>query len=192
MTSKGYELLLAQLHENPEKAVEEFDRLRRKIIRYFIQQERGRWNADCEFLADDVIDRVAAHLEAGKPIEKNVQALAFSITRNVWLTFYNKNKQLVNLESVPEKSYQFEFDDESDDEKTACMKKCLVEVCKDDEERKNLLAYYDDSDKKLLEQRKSVAARLGTTTNNLKTRMSRLRDKLRACAKECFKTQQTV
>lgn len=192
MTSKGYELLLAQLAENNAQAAEEYQILRRKIIYKFIREDRGRWNPDHEFLADDVLSRTAEYLEAGKIAEKGVRALALGIAKIVWLTYIRKNPLPVDAESAPETSYQPEVEEESEDARLACLRKCLIEICKNDEERKNLLDYYRQSDNKLLEQRKSIAARLGISTNTLKTRMSRLRDKLRECVSECFKKQQTA
>lgn len=188
LTAKGYDLLFARLDANPLRSGEEYETLRLKLEKYFTRQDRGRWNTDYAALADETLDRVAKRLEDGIEIEKNIHIFAYGIAKFVWLEFIRKNPLPVDFTTVAENSYKTNQDDEdAEDARLACLRACLVEICKDNDERKILLDYYRQADNMLKEQRKSIAARLKITTNTLKTRMSRLREKMEKCIINCMK-----
>lgn len=188
LTSKGYELLFARMGANPLKSGEEYEILRLKLEKYFTRQDRGRWNTDYAALADETLDRVAKRLEKGVEIEKNIHTFAYGIAKFVWLEFIRKNPLPVDFTTVPENSYKTNSaDEDAEDARLACLRTCLVETCKDNDERKILLDYYRQADNMLKEQRKLIAERLQITTNTLKTRMSRLREKMEKCIINCMK-----
>lgn len=188
LTSKGYELLFARLSADQLKSGEEYETLRLKLEKYFTRQDHGRWNTDYAALADETLDRVAKRLEEGIEIEKNIHTFAHGIAKFVWLEFIRKNLLPVDFTTVSENSYKTNpADEDAEDARLACLRVCLVEMCKDSDERMILLDYYRQADNMLKEQRKLIAERLKITTNTLKTRMSRLREKMEKCIVNCVK-----
>ena len=140
-------------------------------------------------MADATINRVARKLAEGIVIEKNIFAFLHGTARLVWLEFLPKPDFVIDPADIPEQSAP-EPIEEVEDERMACLRSCLVEVTKDDDERRMLLDYYGaEQDEKNKERRKSIAERLGITMGNLKTKTSRLRDKLEKCVAECVRKQ---
>jgi DNA-directed RNA polymerase specialized sigma24 family protein len=192
LTSKGFDLLLASLDADSGVAAQKYQALRQKLMFKFMREDRGRWNADYEYLTDDTIERTAQYLESGKVIEKSLSVLALGIARIVWLNFIKKHKISVEIDSIPEPSYNPENGEEEINQAISCLRSCLIEVCKNDDERTVILRYYRQADSKLLEQRKKLAEELNISTNTLKTQMCRLRDKLRKCVNECLKKREKL
>ena len=185
LTSNAFNLILSKLSDNPKKAADEYLTLHFKLEKYFEWQDRGRWQADHSALADETLDRVAKKLEEGIEIEKTVQSYSLGIARFVWLEYIRINPLPTEIENIPEPSAP-ESDPEEEDARLACLRSCLASVPKDDEERKLILDYYRKNGAKIKERRKALADKLGITTNALKVRMTRLREKLKNCIGKCM------
>lgn len=189
LTPIAFTLFLSQFDADPEKAGAIYNTLHFKLQKYFNNQDRGRYNTDHAKMADQTINRVARKLAKGIAIEKNIFAFVHGTARLVWLEFLPKPDFVIDPADAPDRAAP-EFVEEIEDERMACLRSCLVGMTKDDNERRVLLDYYGaEPDEKNKERRKSIAERLGITMGNLKTKMSRLRDKLEKCVAECVRKQ---
>jgi DNA-directed RNA polymerase specialized sigma24 family protein len=186
LTSKGLNLILSKLNDNPAKSADEYMTLHLKVEKYFEWQDRGRWQADYSALADETLDRVAKKLEEGVEIEKSIFSYALGIARFVWLEYMRDHPLPNDIDSIPEPVALKPEPEPESDLRLACLRSCLAQIPKDDEERKLILDYYRKNGEKIKERRKSLAASLGTNTNALKVRMTRLREKLKNCIGKCM------
>lgn len=186
-TKNSFDLLLARLDPDADKAAAKYEELRLKLGRYFV------WSCGCpesraDALSDETLDRVAIKLEQGTVIE-NLRAYALATARYIWL------EHLPNLPDdswgdkmpdVPDKTQEIE----EPDDRYRCLEKCLDEAIKDESDRKLILAYYDAAEgEKNKDHRKKLAQSYGVEVNNLKVRACRLRKDLEKCIHDCLQNK---
>lgn len=218
-TSKGLGLLLAELDKDPAEAIEEYYRLRTAIIRSL---ERKKWDekkdADCDFLADETLDRAQKFLEDGKTSEKGIRAVIFGISKIVWKEYKRKNPWIPEPPDPPDppdisENAEEELIKKSEEkERISCGRSCLSEACRNKEEMQTFLEYFEDiktflrlpekikiflglsrkDDTKSKERRRKMAENLNISYITLKTRMSRLRSKWEDCIRNCIEKHEIL
>ncbi|HEX8564466.1 MAG TPA: hypothetical protein VF648_02270 [Pyrinomonadaceae bacterium] len=188
LSSNAFNLILAKLDADSNKAADKYVTLHLQLVKFFENQDRGRWQADHIKLAEETLDRVAKKFEEDVVIEKSFQSYVLGVARYVWLEYIRVNPfpssdPMPDIEAPKSES---EFDP---DLRLACLRSCLAEIPKDEDERKLILDYYRSDGEKLKERRKSLAVSLGINTNALKVRMTRLREKLKNCIGKCLEKE---
>lgn len=164
----GLSLLLERLHQDPEEAGREYERLRARLVKFF--DWRGASHPDeC---ADETLDRLAHKLEETDVVD--VQKYMYGIARLVlleqmrrptWTSIDDSPSVLAAPASeTPETPLHDSFD------------ACLAELPA--ESRSLLLQYYDGDGRTKIDNRRRLAAALGVTDNALRSRVQRLRDQL--------------
>ena len=184
-SSSGYELLFASLDPTADAAAAKYEDLRLRITKILCWKGCPESRADS--LADETIDRIADKLSKGEIIQ-NINSYAAGVVRFVYLEYSRKNKIDAVGDDLPEVSVQPDIsilkDDE--DERLACLRKCLWEVAPGDTDRRLIIGYYDsEQNEKNKDNRKHLAKTLGMTVNTLKVRACRLRAKLERCINDC-------
>jgi DNA-directed RNA polymerase specialized sigma24 family protein len=170
--------LLQRLSTEPERAGEEYVRLRAKLIHYFVFERCTQ----AEDLADEVLDRVARRLNEGEEVQK-VTSYALGVARLVTHEARQRSRsadqKLEEYSRIP--VWRTATDD---DAPMACLERCLEGLAR--EQRDFILAYYGGGPGMRIAERKKLAARLGLGAGALRNRALRLRLSLEECLERCL------
>jgi RNA polymerase sigma factor (sigma-70 family) len=177
ITAAGFARLLARLHADADQAGQEYERLRRALVKFF----DWRGAPAPEECADDAIDRLARKLE--ETIVDDVRSYAYGIARLVLLE-RQRQPVLSSIESHSGAIGVFvEPLSEERDRVHDCFELCLAELPADG--RAVLLRYYEGERHAKISNRRQIAATLGVSENALRSRVQRLRDRLERCLEAC-------
>jgi hypothetical protein len=184
LTEESFEKLLTWLDSNREEAATKYERVRLRLIKYFVCNGCGDRD---EEVADETIDRVATKLERNEIPEpftgdKVLYFLAFA--RNI------RREQINDLKPLPLpviEPVDSEDEDGSEDE-DICLYKCLPMLR--DEDRLLAIDYYRCEKSTKVEHHKKLAKSVRLTLPGLRTRIRRIRERLRPCIEECLEQRQ--
>jgi len=178
MTPSAFGKLLACLHADHERAGEEYERIRKKLIVYF----EGRRCSPADEYADEVINRVARRLDEGEDV-RDVNRYVFGVARLLRLEIVRQPQSegenegfLDRLIAVPEP----EIDSK---DRLQFLERCLEEL--PPESKDMILEYYQGEKREKIDNRGLLAKRYGLSANGLKVRVCRIRGKLEDCIREC-------
>lgn len=187
LTATAFTKLLERLGEDQEQAGNQYEDLRRTLIRFF--QWRGA--PFPEEHADESLNRVARKLDEGIDI-KNVGGYCYEVARLVYLESLKGNDsrraplEEINLETPapnPDESAERE-------QRLTCLDHCLNTLPTDSHEL--ITEYYSDEKRGKIDRRKALAERLGLRRDALANRAQRVRDKLEQCVIRCLKTKRAI
>lgn len=178
ITAPGFARLLARLHPDVEQAGQEYERLRRVLVKFF--DWRGALSPDeC---ADEVLDRLARKLE--ETAVDDVRNYAHGIARLVLLE-RRRQPALWSLDEHPDLAgVTAATPDDDDDRLQGCFNRCLADIPEDG--RSLVVAYYEGERGAKISNRRRLAATLGLSENALRSRVQRLRDRLEHCVQACM------
>ena len=181
MQPVGFTRLLARLDPDPERAGEEYERLRFTLEKFF--DWRGAWPP--EECADETLDRLARKLETEVQIQ-DVRSYAYGIARLVFLE-WQRRPTPVSLADEPRAArlaapVAVGADDE-DERFQACFSRCLGELPA--ESRSLVLEYYAAERRAKIDNRRRLARTFGITESALRNRMQRVRARLERCVQAC-------
>ena len=176
LTQESFEQLLAWLDSNREEAATKYENIRVRLIKYFVCNACGDHD---ENLADQTFDRVTKKLERGEIPEpftgdKTLYFLAFA--RHIRLEHINdrKPRELPAPVIVPDI-----IEDEA-----FCLEKCVPIL--PNEDRWLAIEYYRFEKSTKVGHHKKLAEQYGLTLAGLRTRIFRVRERLKPCIEECL------
>ena len=179
-----FESLLNRLDPDRDSAGQKYERLRRKLIKFF------EWNHcfPAEDLADETLDRVARRL-AREGVDE-VPAFAWGVASHIRQECERRMRRLVALPEVPAREERLPPDDVEGDlherllneRRVQCLDSCLQRLRP--EHRDLFLAYYEPREDQS-DNRQRLAASVGLTIRGLRVRVNRLREKLEGCVIRC-------
>jgi DNA-directed RNA polymerase specialized sigma24 family protein len=182
LTPEAFNKLLAILDPDPETAGRKYEKLRRKLIKFF----EWRRSFISEELADEALNRLARRIDEGEEIEKNVFALSLGIARFVLMeTLKRPDNRRAEMKELVTVAAPSERREEDDDLWVVCLRECLRGVS--EENRELIIEYYQGEGRARIDDRKMLAARLGISPNALFSRAKRTRNKLEECVTRCVK-----
>lgn len=178
-----FDLLLELLDRDTRRAAEEYELLRRKLVRFF----RSRNCRDAEAQADEVIERITRRIGEGAAEEiDDVRAYAYGTARILHLEILReRNREQRALGELGRRALQVE----AAEEETAYehlfrrFESCLGELPRESESL--ILEYYKDDGRARAERRRTMAARLGVSAVALRIRARRIRARLERCIARC-------
>jgi RNA polymerase sigma factor (sigma-70 family) len=177
---QAFDLVLASLDSDREKAGESYERIREKLLRFF--EWRG---ADCpEDLVDRTFDRVGKKLQGGERIrESDPAAYFYGVARNIlrehWTERRRESAALHRFAAQPRP-----VDDSDGERRFGCLESCLEALSPAD--RDLLVGYYVGRGIRKIGNRQKLCADLGVAPNALRIRMFRLRARLEECVERCL------
>jgi RNA polymerase sigma factor (sigma-70 family) len=185
ITNIGFEKLLSALDADRERAGEYYELLRTRLIKFF------EWR-NCEAaeeLADTVFDRIVVKIVEGEQIQ-NINAYAAVVAQFVCKEYGRRPERLFQSTDSLDRALEKQIagigaphGDESDEERLACLDKCLAELS--DENRRLVITYYETDERTMISARKDLAESMNVSLNTLRIRLCRLKAKLETCAAEC-------
>jgi DNA-directed RNA polymerase specialized sigma24 family protein len=180
LNQAAFDNLLAHLDADRERAGEQYEFIRRKLVRFF----EWRRSAFPEDHADEVINRVARRIDEGEQI-RDLKNFIYGVARMLFLeTLKEQNKEAEALEQMPQPSADLEQLDESEP-LHGCLEACLRNLAA--ESRELIIQYYRKEKGAKIENRKALAKRIGIPLAGLRLRAHRLRAKIEDCINNCLR-----
>lgn len=176
MTADGLARLLVRLDADAERAGEEYERLRRTLVRFF----DWRGVSPPDECADEAIDRLALRLQDGVAVD-DVRRYAHGIARMILLERRRAPAcDPLDLESTTGLPAPAPEDDARAHD---CLDSCLAALPA--ESRSFVLDYYRGERGARIANRRRLAGELGLSDSALRNRVQRLRDRLEGCVRRC-------
>lgn len=161
---------LVWLDSDSEKAGEEYERLRFRLITFFSHR-------NCLFpedLTDETLNRVVIKI-AEEKIE-NKLAYIYGVAKFVYLESLRKEKSHLNIDEVT-------IADNKSNISNTCLEKCLSELS--NENRELILDYYSEKKQAKIKLHNQISAQLNLTKTALRMKIVRIKQKLKSCLEEC-------
>ena len=178
INQEGFDQFLACLDADREKAGQEYERIRGRLLLYF----QCRNIAQAEDGADEAINRVIGKLSAGEEIRDPVQYV-FGIARMVLLEMTRQQARHQEIEDTTLVTNPQTEEDEELHRRLACLRRCLQGLTPD--QRDLITQYYEEEKRAKINLRQQLAQRFGIDLNTLRVRACRVRDGLKACVRKC-------
>lgn len=167
ITVESFSSFLVWLSPDSDRAGEEYERLRYKLVTFFSQ----RHCSVADELADETINRVI--LKSVDASIENKLAYFYGVARNVYREFLRKKPLHVDIDDVvlpgtepAEQGFSSE-----------CLDKCLDQLAP---ENKNLvLDYFSEEKIAKIRLRRQISESLKTTQTALRIRVMRIKNQLR-------------
>jgi DNA-directed RNA polymerase specialized sigma24 family protein len=173
----GFDALLSLLDPHDREAAGvRYEELRTGLVRFF----RWRGAITPEELADETLNRVARRIGEGAPVD-DARVFALGVARMILLE--EAKARVRDQRLIDEWRREVESSPEPDDERMACLEKCLDSLPPDS--RQSILEYYTGERGSKIDNRKLLAARLGMPLPSLRIRVHRLRERLEQCVSIC-------
>jgi RNA polymerase sigma factor (sigma-70 family) len=191
LSATAFEKLLAALGEDRDDAGQQYERIRRKLLRYFEYHS-------CPFpedQADEVIDRVATKISDGLMIEAADPATYFyGVARYVMKEYWERQSRastpvgkIGSTHTAPTSPEDWREQQASrlrKEREMECLEGCLKMLPTD--KRELITAYYQGAAADKIASRKALAARLGASINALRSKTLRVRETLEKCLDQCL------
>lgn len=145
---------------------------------------RWRGAVTPEELADQTLNRVARRIGEGAPVD-DARVFALGVARMILLE--EAKARVRDQRLIDEWRREIDSPPEPDDERMACLEKCLDALPA--ESRELILAYYTGERGSKIDNRRILADRLGTTLPSLRIRVHRLRERLEQCVSACVREE---
>jgi hypothetical protein len=176
LTAEAFGRFLRWLSENDEIAVREYQRIRAKLIRFFIH--KGCMDADALF--DKTVDIVVAKVESCVDYQ-NPLAYCYGVARNVWHEDTRERKSVALEVDVPSPEHP---DPKVHELELQCLDRCLDRLSPAD--RDVVTRYHGQHGREKIQARRVLADGAGGM-NALRIRVHRIRKELRICVIDCTK-----
>lgn len=173
LTSDQFSLFLDWLCAEREKAGEEYERLRFRLLTFF-SARRARFP---EELADETINRVI--LKIGEETIENKLGYIYGVAKNIFLESLRKEKDHLNIDEIslaaPVASPVFSNE---------CLNSCLGHL--PPENRRFILDYFSESKAAKVELHKEMSGTAGASIEAVRMRVVRIKRKLKICVEDCM------
>jgi RNA polymerase sigma factor (sigma-70 family) len=177
MTSEEFERLLSWLSPDREEAGEIYERIRRKLIGFFV----NRACRVAEDLTDDTITRAAKKVAENK-VEigaENFLRFCYGVARNVHREYLRNEDKLSRIRPEDLLSYRHEnYEREMD-----CLDQCMGQLTPRNQTLFRQYIGHEGQEK--IPARQELASQMGIGMNALRIRIFRIQNTLRECMKNC-------
>ncbi len=174
VTRENFEIFLNWLSPEPDKIGAEYEKLRFRLIAFF----SARRCFFAEELADEVINRIVILI--GREVIENKLSYIYAVARNVYLESLRKEKSHVNIDDLGLAADAPAEPDFSND----CLDKCLGMLPA--ERRELILDYFSEDKAEKIAMRRRTSKDLQINLTTLRVRVSRIKQDLARCVKDCM------
>jgi RNA polymerase sigma factor (sigma-70 family) len=192
ITREGFDRLLAELHPDGELAGEQYEKIRRKLLKLF--EWRGCAHADeC---VDETFNRVARKISEGISMRSDdpysyFHGVALNVLREYWRSAEQTAKTLEaatkiqDLPADPEDLLLREMEQSEKERLFECLNRCLQKL--PPESLHLITRYHQEGEIPNKARRKELAQSLGIPLNALRIRAYRIRVAIEECVEKCLK-----
>jgi len=169
-TQEAFDQLLLCLNPDRERAGEEYELLRLRLLEYF----RARACQHADELADETLNRLARKVASGEVI-REMARYCYGLARWVWIeSRRDPETKHVTLDDAPLPPVVLP-DHLLEKERLACFRHCLQELTV--EERELMVSYWEHDQQPHSTARRELAESLGISPVALRIRVSRIKTK---------------
>lgn len=197
LTGQAFDMLLAFLDPDRDRAGEAYERIREKLLKFF--QWRGCTRA--EECTDRTINRVARRIEEGATLQVSHPYLYFhGVALNVLKEYWREpSRDPLALDALPAShlpataavdSMSEGAERQQAERRLECLEECLGNLAL--EQRRLLTDYHRESRGPRIDHRKRLADTLGIPLNALRIRVFRIRAAVQACVTRCTGARETI
>jgi DNA-directed RNA polymerase specialized sigma24 family protein len=179
LTSESFGKLLARLDADVDVAGEKYETLRRMLVRFF----DWRGAPFPEEQADETINRVTRKLDEGLEI-RDLSSYCYGVARLIYLEISKSSDARRAAISELDAVVIPQSDSTADEQRLICFEACVEGL--PSEIRGLIREYYQHDGREKIDARRALAERLGIPLNALRSRATRIRDKLETCVRECL------
>jgi len=191
ITREAFDRMLAELHPDSERAGEQYEKIRQKLVKLF----EWRGCAHAEECADETFNRVAQKVCEGTSIWVDdpysyFHGVALNVLREYWRSAEQTAKTLEEAAEIqgnlvdPEDLLLRETEQREKERLIECLNRCLQEL---PPESLHLITIYHQGGEALNKaRRKELARSLGIPLNALRIRAYRIRAVIEECVKNCL------
>jgi DNA-directed RNA polymerase specialized sigma24 family protein len=183
LTREAFDLLLALLDADRERAGRKYAELRESLEKFF----EWRGAAFPEEYADETLNRVARRVAGGEPV-RDLPRYSFGVARLVLLEAAKREDAA--RRGLEEFSRRGAGDEGRLEAEVECLQECLSRLTPGN--REIITEYYRDEGSSQIEGRRRLAGRLGVAPGTLRMRALRLREALEECVGDCLKSKGDV
>lgn len=170
----GLDVLLRALDADRNEAGARYERLRRKLLKFFLWEQCG----PAEELADTCLDRLARKLSEGA-VTENIEAYAGGIARMVLKEHHAREERSRVIHHEFGRRQQHLGSDADAEFLSAQLEECLGQLSA--ENQSLIRRYYLGSQSERIRNRQQLASELNLSLNALRNRAMRLREGLEEC-----------
>jgi len=193
LSGDGFEKLLTLLDPDRERAGQEYEAIRAKLVKFF----RWRGWPRPEELVDETIDRVCWRLAEGEVIRRPDPFLYFhgvakNVLREAWQSQEPRKTRhppagIGFSRSAEDHAPPLDGVDEAMEleVRLSSLERCLEHLCATEQEL--IVRYYGGQGIELIEQRRRLAEEMGIPLNALRIRAYRVRVRLAACVEAALR-----
>jgi DNA-directed RNA polymerase specialized sigma24 family protein len=192
ITQEAFDRLLAELHPDSERAGEQYEKIRQKLVKLF--QWRGC--AIAEECADETLNRAAQKICEGTTLWADdpysyFHGVALNVLREYWRSPEQTAETLEEMapsrirSADPEELLLRETEHLEKERLLECLDQCLQKL---PPESVHLITRYHQGEEALDKvRRKELAGALGIPLNALRIRAYRIRVEIEKCVENCLK-----
>jgi DNA-directed RNA polymerase specialized sigma24 family protein len=176
MNQEPFDKLLEWLERDREQAAQKYEKIRHRLIRFFICNRCGD---DAECLADETFDRVMRKLKKGEvptPYVGEKSHYFIGFARHI-AEEHERNRR-------PREVPPPEPRPDDAEAKDACLEECFSTI--NAEDRWLAVEYYRFEKSAKSKNRRELAKNFNLSLAGLRTRVFRIRELLRPCIEECL------
>jgi RNA polymerase sigma factor (sigma-70 family) len=191
ITRESFERLPTELHPDSERAGEQYEKIRRKLVKLF--QWRGC--AHAEECADETFNRVAQKICDGAKIWADdpysyFHGVALNVLKEYWRSAERTSKTLEEMAQIqgfsadPEDLLSRETERMEKERLLECLNRCLQKL---PPENLHLITRYHQGEEAMDKaRRRELAQALGIALNALRIRAYRIRVGIEECVQNCL------
>jgi RNA polymerase sigma factor (sigma-70 family) len=191
ITREAFDKMLAELHPDIERAGEQYEKIRRKLMKMF--EWRGCVHA--EECADETFNRVAQKICDGTSIWTDdpysyFHGVALNVLREYWRSAEQAAKTLEEMAQIQDRSVDpedlllHETEQRKKERLLECLNRCLQKL--PPESLHLITKYHQGEEATDKTRRKELAQSLGIPLNALRIRAFRIRAAIEECVKNCL------
>jgi DNA-directed RNA polymerase specialized sigma24 family protein len=179
LTAEAFGKFLRWLSPNDESAVQEYQSIRLRLVRYFVH----KGCSDPDDLFDKTIDVVVGKIEGGGEYP-NPAAFCFGVAKNIWRQDLRERSSAAATRVEQNMAFATRPELPVLEQELKCLERCMGELSSGDREIVSQYHWGQGRDK--IETRKRLADGAGGV-NALRIKMCRIRKELRLCVAGCMK-----
>ncbi len=181
LTQEAFDAFLGWLSPDRDDAAVKYEQIRRNLIKFFDFKGCDR----SEILADETINRVTERVfRAETSGETFSPQFVYGVAKLIFLEYCTEPKRFVSDKEFESSNLSVSETEFFTDDAENCMKFCLKELKQNDSEL--VVAYFSVNKKTKLAEREEICKKNAESMNALRVRISRIRQKLQKCQKNCL------
>jgi RNA polymerase sigma factor (sigma-70 family) len=186
LTQQAFDQLLARLDSDRDRAAQEYERIRRKLLAFF----DGRGCESSDEQVDEAMNRVARIIEEGREVVDLNSYYFLGVARNVLREYWRKKEQeVMAFDRQARQQFQAPGEPDYPPAMQQCMERCLQSL--PPPQREFITMYYVGEKREKIETKKNLAERLGMTSLQIRKRAFKIRTALKECADQCLHQRST-